>query len=219
MKFSCFWSIVFKQSKLYGHFIAFCNFCTSDTPVDFCNKRWWYQLFLLRQISEFSSFRWCRICKLLLAFAWYNGLLVGTLIAAMVDIDVFSLMRTAGDSRVSIVVLMAVIIIPFLISVLSVSLSKPWLLLPVCFFKAFSLGYCISGVCIIYGSAGWLVRLLLLFSSTVSAPVLYWFWLRHISGTKKYLWLDFMICAAVVFLITVIDYRMIAPLWDHLLNT
>ena len=65
-----------------------------------------------------------------------------------------------------------------------------------CFFKAFSLGYCISGVCILYGSAGWLVRLLLLFSSTVSAPVLYWFWLRHISGAKKHLWLDFMICAS-----------------------
>ena len=168
-------------------------------------------------INEHSQINWRKFCKLFLALSWHFGLLCGVLITDKCDPDLLSLMRSAVLSRVSIVGLLAVTFLPFLLSAFAVIFSSPWLMIPISFLKAFSFGYCASAVSTSFGSAGWLVRWLLLFSACCSVPVLYWFWLRHISGSQKSLWMDLVLCAVIVLLIGCLDYRVISPFLVKLL--
>ena len=149
--------------------------------------------------------------KLFLASVWICGLYFGSF-AASQDSALVSLMRTAAQTRVSIVSLLPVLLLPFLISAFAVSISKPWLIIPVCFVKAFSFGFQVGGIAAAFGNAGWLARILLLFSASCSVPVLYWFWLRHFSGRcRSAVWRDFGICAGIILLIGILDSGFISP--------
>lgn len=167
--------------------------------------------------EEHSSIRWRKICKALLALSWHFGLLGGVLVTVNADPSLVTLMHTAVRCRVSIFGVLTVTFLPFLLSAFAVIFSSPWLIIPISFLKAFLFGYCASAVSVAFGSAGWLIQWLLLFSSCCSVPVLYWFWLRHITGTKEVIWSDLMICALIILLIASLDYRVISPFLVNLI--
>ncbi len=173
----------------------------------------------MRQFFTFCgnrTFSWRRICKLLLALCWHLGLLAGVLAAAQMDPELLSLMRRALSSPVSIVGLLAVLLIPFLFSAFAVLMNTPWIVLGICFAKAYSFGFVSMAVCQAFGNAGWLIRWMLLFSSVMTAPVLFWFWLRQISGNNGSLWIDFLLCAVLVLFLGILDYRFVAPFLQEL---
>lgn len=161
---------------------------------------------------------WRKAGIILLAFFWTLGLFLGIYSSFPMEDSFFRLMRAAAGCRVSIVGLFAVLILPFLFSAFAVYFSQPWLLLLICFLKAYCFGFCCFLTQISFGSAGWLLRLLLLFSDCCILPVLCWFWIRHISGEKRALWQDLAVCAAASLLIGGVDYCVISPFLATLID-
>ena len=152
-----------------------------------------------------------KACKLLLAFCYCFGLLSGALLASGTGSDVLSTMRTAPFARVSIMSLITVTSLPFLIAAIAVYLSRLRLLYFICTAKAFLFGYCMMCVSIGFGSAGWLVRGLLLFTEILLQPLLILFCIRHLEGEKRHLWGEFGCCLCLVFLLGSIDHCLVSP--------
>ena len=119
------------------------------------------------------------------------SLIAGTLLAVRADSSAFSLMRQAVISPVSIVCHLALQLLPFLIAAYAVSISRSWLLYTVFSCKLFSFAYTGTLVWIAFGSAGWLVRFLILFSDIILVPVFCWFCTKRLmkSDGAKDLWL------------------------------
>lgn len=152
-----------------------------------------------------------------LAFAWILGLVCGSMTALSADRSFLPLMRLAPLGQMSIVGLLVSILLPFLFSAVGLSLFGHWFLTLFVFVRAFLLSCVMSGVFITYGSAGWIVDLLFLFSDFLFTPVLLWFWI-HSAGCKQYV----MRCGTVVlFLLLVIgylDFRFVSPFLAGLLT-
>lgn len=125
--------------------------------------------------------------SVLLAFCFVFGAGSGIYFNTFAD-DVFflSLMRSMRNHSVSIVVSLAILLLPFVFSALAVYLSAPGLLFPVCFVKSFLFTYVSFGFYLALNGSGWLLRLFFMFADVFSVPVLYYYWLRHISGIRKF---------------------------------
>lgn len=160
---------------------------------------------------------WHRSCKWLLACCWCVGLLAGACSAASISNSFFLLMR-AAQSGVSIFGLLMTALLPFLFTALAVFLSEPRLFLPIAFCKAFSFAYCGVGIGLAYGLAGWLVRFLLLFSDGCLIPVLYWFWLKHISDLRRSAPIELASGCGFAILAGLLNYGLISPLTAMLIH-
>jgi len=152
-----------------------------------------------------------RISLIALMCCLCGGLLLGHQYASLADPTYFLLMRMASERPVSIMSLFTVSLLPFLISALAVYVSHPELLLPVCFCKSFLFACCAFSATSVFGTAGWLVRLLLQFSDVCLLPVLCWFWIRHIGGSFGTLQKDIFLCCGVALVVCVVDHCVISP--------
>lgn len=147
----------------------------------------------------------------LLACAWLLGLVSGAVLSIFAGDPLFSMMRAAASSCVSIPGLLSATLLPLLFSAFAVYISKPWLLIPIAFGKAFLFSYLSVGVMIAFGSAGWLIWWLLMFSDSCSLPLLWWFWLKAVSQPRGSLIrrTGFALAAAAV--IGSVDYCIVSP--------
>lgn len=146
-----------------------------------------------------------------LAACFLSGLFFGVWMSYGVEFSV-SLMRGVMDSAVSIVSLLGVLLLPLLFSALAVYFSKPRWLFGIAFLKAFSFAFVSAGICTGFGSAGWLVRSLILFSDGLSLPLLWLYWLRHIPGRRTFQAADVMVIAGCIGSIGLLDQFLIIPL-------
>lgn len=145
-----------------------------------------------------------------LAFALLGGLILGCVIYPSAEFDSSFLMCSAADSAVSIVGLLSVVLLPFLFSAVAVYISQPCLLLGIAFCKGLSFSLVSLGVMTAYGSAGWLMRSLLMFADILSLPMLVFFWIHYgISG--RITLRGILVCLAVCVFICSIDSWIIAP--------
>lgn len=161
---------------------------------------------------------WRKGSTLFLAFFWFLGLAFGILFFLLSGDSFVSLMRGTLTSSVSIIRVLCVSLLPFLLSAFAVFISEPRLLLLICFGKAFLFSFVSFGVIQAFGSAGWLVRWLLLFSDCASVPVLYWFWLRNISGNSRFCFWEICGFLSMELLIGSIDYCLVSPFLARLLD-
>lgn len=168
-----------------------------------------------RKILSFVS---CKIYWILLAVVWITGLFVGMYFGANAGDHYFLLMRTAADTRVSIIGLIANSCLPFLLSAYAVYLGKPRLALLVCFCKAVLFTSCGFAALSSFGSAGWLVRLLLQFSDVVLIPLFCWFSIRHIHGAGITLKRDTALCLFAAALVGSMDYCLVSPFLAMLID-
>lgn len=167
--------------------------------------------------SGFQAF-WRRNCYFFLAFFWLSGVLAGILVCRYHYDAFYPLMRSILYSSVSIVDLLAVITLPFLVSALAVYISKPLLLLAAAFGRAFLSSVVTFAVIQYYSGAGWLLKIFLCFSSCCSSLLLYLFWLRHISGIRKFsVWEMFLFLSAALLIIS-FDVTVISPFFAKLLS-
>lgn len=160
---------------------------------------------------------WCKVSTRLLAFSWCLGMLLGMLAATAASDTLIPMMRRAVYCPVSIPGLLAATVLPFLFSAYAVSLSEPWLLLIISALKAFSFAFCACGVSLAFGQSGWLVRFLFLFSDCCLIPVLFLYWIRHISGKGNGKRWELPVCIGAALLIGCIDYCFVAPFLVSLL--
>lgn len=163
--------------------------------------------------------RWNRlrepaVCFWLLCFA---GIFLGTFCAANADPVCFSLMRQTVDGQVSIVCLIAAQLLPFLFAAYVAYISKPWLIAVVCSLKLFSFAFVGYLIWAAFGSAGWLIRLLFLFTDLISVPVLIWFCLRKLCNS---FWdhKEFWACVGITIAAVVLDIFWVAPILAKMID-
>ena len=161
---------------------------------------------------------WRKCCFLLLAFCWIAGLVSGASVCLAAGDSLDSLMRGAAARPVSIVSLLGVTVFPFLFSAFAVYISEPWLLLPVSFGEAFALSFVSLGMMQWSGSAGWLVRWLLVFSASLASPLVYLYWLRHLTGRRRFDGLEAVCVLCLCALIGSVDFRLVSPLLARLIH-
>ena len=121
------------------------------------------------------------------------------------------LMRVALCCNVSISSLLCSVFLPFLLSFLCVYFSKQWLLYWICFWKMFSFGFSANCLLRAFGSAGWLVQSLSMFSDLAALIMLTWFCVRNLRICRHPARKDFLVATSVVFPICVADYIFISP--------
>lgn len=150
-------------------------------------------------------------CPWMLATVWFSGFAVGIFICGKALPLLLSLMRGMSVGSVSIVGLLLSAGIPILISAFAVIISRPLLLLLVCFCKAiFYLLFSVSLV-FYFGEGGWLVQRLLMANEILGLPILYIFWLRCFRHEKLP---GATPCMGVVLsevLVVTFVYRVVAP--------
>lgn len=150
--------------------------------------------------------------SLVLAVSWIGGLLCGILCYSVSPGEINSLVHRAVFCSASIVGLLNATLIPFLLSILLIFLSKSWIVVAVCFAKAFLFSYVSIGCLLNLGSGGWLFRYFLLFSDCTVLPFVYLSWLHGIASSIRLRWVvtcAILICVLV--LVTFLDYRFLAP--------
>ena len=146
-----------------------------------------------------------------LPFCWGLGLLLGATYGYRADRSYVLLMRIATSSRMTIVGLFVTLYIPLLLSASAVYLKHPQWLIPICFSKAFLFASCGCALFVVFGSAAWLVRLLLQFSDLCTIPFLYWFCMRNITGRNLNTQSDFLVCCVAAAIIGIFDFGVISP--------
>ena len=170
------------------------------------------------RISPFDLSAWrCKKMLFPLACAWFIGLISGVLFSMSASGAFVSTLRTAPSSCVSFFGLLSAILLPLLSSAAAVYFSTPVLLFPTVFMKAFLVAWLGLGILAAFGSAGWLIRMLLMFSEILSLPLLWWYWQRILSGQR-----DRGLCTLIALLFALgigcADYYLIAPFLVDLLS-
>lgn len=168
--------------------------------------------------SKNLRYFWHKNAVLFLLLVYMCGLFGGAHVASTSLRTLTPVLFSVSNSGASAIGLVCVLLIPLLLSVLAVYFSIPAAILPICFFKAFAFGYCSCGILLSFRSAGWLVRLLLLFSDSLMLMPLLWLWLCHIKGSRIRLKRNTMVCLLTALAIGAVDYMYISPLLALLLK-
>ncbi|MBE6958789.1 MAG: hypothetical protein E7447_06545 [Ruminococcaceae bacterium] len=163
--------------------------------------------------SIMQDFR-LKLC--ILAFFAFLCAVAGAAFAVNADHSYMLLMRMAASCRVSIVGA-AITVLPYLVSFYILIHSKPWLVYCVCGVALFLLSAALMSIRITYGSAGWLISVLLLLPQLVLTPML--FYLAIIKLRRQSISLPWVSLIAVCSLIGMIDYALVSPFLAKLINT
>lgn len=175
-------------------------------------------MFVARFLLRFSAPDRRKYSIVVLAFIWCVGLAGGIGISFFAGDSFVSLMRMAAGRPASIVNLLMVSMLPFLFSAVAVFLRSRYLLSAVCFIKAFLFGFVSSGAYMAFGSAGWLVWLMVMFSDIFCLIPLWWYWISGIRCDKSPQILHLIGCFVAAFFIISLDCRFISPLLAGLIE-
>lgn len=161
---------------------------------------------------------WRKGCRSFLAFFWILGWVFGIWTASESELDCRFWMYGIFDSSISILSLLFFSFLPFLISIFLVLQNTSYLLPLIAFGKAFILAIVSFFVLITYGSAGWLIGSLYLFSDLCLLPVLFFFWSRYVSGKRvPSSWEITGYCVWAIF-VSSIDLCIISPFGASLID-
>ncbi len=165
--------------------------------------------------TETRNFR-SQTCKVMICICWIIGLFLGMFTSVGADDYLFLMMRGGVCSSVSIPGLL-IFALPFLITALAVYFSQFWLICLVVLCKAFSFGFSACAITVVFSSAAWLVRFLLMFGDALALPILMWLWLRHGSKPDKGFLSEITVCTVAVLLLGVLDFCIVSPFGAMLL--
>ena len=115
----------------------------------------------------------------ILAVCFFAGLVLGIRASHEAGLS-FPLMRGALKSTVSIVRLLSILLLPFLFSAIAVFLSKPWMLIVIAFCKTAVFALVSFMMLLTFGSAGWMMRGMVMFADICTLPFFFGFCWRHL---------------------------------------
>lgn len=162
---------------------------------------------------------WRKGCTILLALCFLSGLIFGMFAYISAEETLLPMMRRTFYGNVSIVSLLSVTCLPFLLSAFAVYTTWPGFMLAVSFAKAFVFSFVSLGIYSCIHSAGWFLLWLLIFTDLLSMPVMYFFWLRNLSGEGKLSLPVMVMCTSLVILIVSLYIRFISPFLAQILNS
>ena len=157
----------------------------------------------------------CRGPAVVLACLVFIGLLTGILLSCDAR-NQYSFRIPQLGTRTEITGSITVLLPAYLLSACAVFINRPVLILPIAFWKVFSVGFVFSGLMFSGGSAGWLVACLTMFAGVCSMPVLCWYWLRCI-GIRHFVLRDFLVGLCFLLVIGLADFFVIAPFLSNIL--
>ena len=149
--------------------------------------------------------------RTVLAISFVSGLAAGTAASASAGDP---LMRTVSEALSvpgSLSGILTAALMPFVLSALAVAMGRPVFLYPIAFGKAFLTGFLGFAVLGAYGSAGWLVRGLSMFTECLTLPVLLIYWFRHLSPEHPSVPLSTAAAVFAAVLAGAIDYCIVSP--------
>ena len=159
-------------------------------------------------VSE-SSFSRRSTCTWLLTFLWIAGLMMGIFLALRIDESVITFMYSVVSRPASIVSSLLTTSLPFLFSAIAVFISKPGLLPVIAFCKAAAFSLVSLMALRTFGTAGWMIRCMVMFADICTLPFFYSFCRRHICRSShlsifdgSYLITSILICSLDVYCIT-----------------
>ena len=164
----------------------------------------------------------CRVCRgrrFVLSVWIAFGCITGAVFALNISNSFLLLMRSELFCGMSIFWLILASFLPFLISAFAVYFMKCWIFYPIGFSRGFWLCFLAVAVIRIFGSAGWIVNCLFLFSGILTLPLLCWFWIRRFSLSREMIRRDFLICLIAVIIICYLDNSVFFPLLAAVLDT
>lgn len=174
---------------------------------------------ILRARRSFATVRMqCKESASLLSVLWSLGLVCGLFFVSLLDDFLFELFYDASINRPLLLGILVVTILPIAVSAIAVYCSAPLLIYVLCILKAFCFSFGLCGVVAVFGYSGWLIRLLLLFSDSCMAILLFWLWYRVLSPNHKAVLRDLLICSAIAAIIGMVDYFLVSPYLVVLMN-
>ena len=160
----------------------------------------------------------CKEPVFALACAFLAGLIGGLLLSASAGITPDHAALAATNGRITAIGLLSVIGLPLCFSAFAVYISRSRLVIPIAFCKAFLFSYTGSSILVAFGSAGWLIFLLLMFSDILMLPALWWYWKLALEGRAKASLTGLVPVSVAGILIGSLDYHVIGPFLANLLN-
>jgi len=157
-----------------------------------------------------------RILVVILAFVWVSGLFLGLGTALFADPSFLGLLHKAPVCPVSFGGCFIGLLLPLLFTALSTAVSCHWLLIPLAFARAFLWSALSCGIVLAYGSGGWLVAVLFLFSHCLCNSALLWVWLR-LFMSKGITRIHHFAVLAVFLFVCFLDFWHISPFLANLL--
>lgn len=151
---------------------------------------------------------------LVLALIWCLGLVPGLAVGIKAGEPFWCVLREAPYGVASVMGLIGAMMFPMVLSALVLWLEQTWCLYLLAFAKAFLLACTGAGIVMAYGSAGWLVRMLLMFSDCCAAPLLLLFWASQLMG-DHHRWIGTI---PATLLVGCFDYYMVSPFLAALLS-
>ena len=149
-----------------------------------------------------------------MALFWGIGLLLGTLYAAGLDLTFLSLMRRFFLYPVSIVIRLILAVLPILICTYAFTIGKTEIVMAVLFCKGFLFSFLALSAYLIFGSAGWLIQPMILFSDSLLMPVLLWFCFQN----GKALMRNHFVCLGAALSPVLIHYFVVLPFGVQLID-
>ena len=169
-------------------------------------------MFMARFLHHIGSCTLRKYGAYALALSWFLGLSFGGWVFRTAGSDLPSLMLLACEGPLSIVGLLSSALLALLFSALAVYFSLPGLVLVPAFVKAFLISWFFCGIYSAFGSGGWLVCLLLMFTDLCSGVLLFAYSCRFISGDRRFFPEISCLCALAGCVIAAVDYSFVAPL-------
>ena len=157
------------------------------------------------------SLNYRKFSRFLLAFFSISGCILGIVTARTADTYFLSLMLQAMCLPVSIVDLLFALLFPFVMTTVISYISKPMLLLPLCFLKSLFYGYLLCSVCMLFTAGGWLIGGMFLFSDSVSLVLLLFYSLRYLNGFQNSCGRCIIISTLIVSLTALLDVCVVSP--------
>lgn len=159
----------------------------------------------------------CNYRVVILAIFWLLGIALGYMFATFVAQNAQFIFRSYIENQTSVLRLWVVHFFPFICAVFAHRFSLFYIFYLLNFVKAVSYSFCNFCVIFAFGSAGWLVRILFLFTDAFSSLLLFYFSLgclcnRSIRKT------EYLIIFFSVAVVCIIDGLTVSPFLSSLFS-
>ena len=159
----------------------------------------------------------CRSICFIFACCLTAGAVLGVIATNSLGANYLLMMRMACGSRVSIVGTVLTVCVPFSISYLLITHSKPWLVYFICTLHIFLFSSAAYAFNVYFGTSGWMIRIYMQFTEFALIPALLYFSILRLRGRlNKQMLYQYILITVIV---GMIDYSWISPyLADLLVN-
>ena len=149
--------------------------------------------------------------QVILSLLWIAGLISGSVVCLLGEQVIVPDSFPALFGDLNFGGLFSVRMLPFLLTALSILLSRVWLLIPVIFSKAFLFSFVAISFMKSFGVSGGIITAFCLFSDFLTLPFLLFFWQRSICCENFSFFRTGCLLASVVFVVCFFDFHYLVP--------